>query len=161
MALTGLSGWLVVRAAEMPPVLTLLVAIVGVRGFGLLRALTRWAERLTAHDAALRLAADARVQVWRALARQGVAAERSPGPFWAGWSVTSGCCRTCRSACSPRPPWPRRPCWSAAACWRCSPRSPPRACSRCCWPWRRSSPRCTAGWTPTPPAPRPRCGSRR
>jgi ATP-binding cassette subfamily C protein CydCD len=79
VALTGLSGWLVVRAAEMPPVLTLLVAIVGVRGFGLLRALARWAERLTAHDAALRLAADARVQVWRALARQGVAAERTPG----------------------------------------------------------------------------------
>ncbi len=79
VALTGLSGWLVVRAAEMPPVLTLLVAIVGVRGFGLLRALARWAERLTAHDAALRLAADARVQVWQALARQGIAAERTPG----------------------------------------------------------------------------------
>ncbi len=79
VALTGLSGWLVVRAAEMPPVLTLLVAIVGVRGFGLLRALARWAERLTAHDAALRLAAGARVQVWRALARQGIAAERTPG----------------------------------------------------------------------------------
>ncbi|SDP15906.1 ATP-binding cassette, subfamily C, CydCD [Klenkia soli] len=79
VALTGLSGWLVVRAAEMPPVLTLLVAIVGVRGFGLLRALARWAERLAAHDTALRLAADTRVRVWRALARQGIAAERTPG----------------------------------------------------------------------------------
>ncbi|SCX56836.1 ATP-binding cassette, subfamily C, CydCD [Klenkia marina] len=79
VALTGLSGWLVVRAAEMPPVLTLLVAIVGVRGFGLLRAVARWAERLAAHDAALRLASSTRVSVWRALARQGIAAERTPG----------------------------------------------------------------------------------
>ncbi len=79
VALTGLSGWLVLRAAEMPPVLTLLVAIVGVRGFGLLRAVARWAERLAAHDAALRLAAGTRVRVWRALARQGLAADRTPG----------------------------------------------------------------------------------
>ncbi|MCO7222612.1 ATP-binding cassette domain-containing protein, partial [Klenkia sp. PcliD-1-E] len=79
VALTGLSGWLVLRAAEMPPVLTLLVAIVGVRGFGLLRAIARWAERLAAHDAALRLAAGTRVRVWRALARQGLAANRTPG----------------------------------------------------------------------------------
>ncbi|MGY1760416.1 thiol reductant ABC exporter subunit CydC [Geodermatophilus sp. SYSU D00779] len=79
VALTAVSGWLVVRAAEMPPVLTLLVAIVGVRAFGLGRAGLRWVERMTAHDAALRLAADLRVRVWRALAAQGVAADRTPG----------------------------------------------------------------------------------
>jgi ATP-binding cassette subfamily C protein CydCD len=79
IALTALSGWLIVRAAEMPPVLTLMVAIVGVRAFGLGRAGLRWAERMTAHDAALRLAADTRVRVWRALAVQGLAADRSPG----------------------------------------------------------------------------------
>ncbi|MGY1653921.1 thiol reductant ABC exporter subunit CydC [Geodermatophilus sp. SYSU D01119] len=79
VALTALSGWLIVRAAEMPPVLTLLVAIVGVRASGLGRALLRWTERLTAHDAALRMAADLRVRVWRALAAQGVAADRTPG----------------------------------------------------------------------------------
>ncbi|MEI4271527.1 thiol reductant ABC exporter subunit CydC [Klenkia sp. LSe6-5] len=79
VALTGLSGWLVVRASEMPPVLTLLVAIVGVRGFGLLRAVARWDERLATHDAALRLAAASRVAVWQALARQGIAADRTPG----------------------------------------------------------------------------------
>ncbi|MGY1667886.1 thiol reductant ABC exporter subunit CydC [Geodermatophilus sp. SYSU D00696] len=79
VALTAVSGWLIVRAAEMPPILTLLVAIVGVRAFGLGRAVLRWVERLTAHDAALRMAADLRVRVWRALAAQGVAADRTPG----------------------------------------------------------------------------------
>src|SRR6185312_11456707 len=79
IALTAVSGWLIVRAAQMPPVLTLLVAIVGVRFFGLGRAVLRWAERLTAHDAALRLAAATRVRVWAALARQGLAADRTPG----------------------------------------------------------------------------------
>ncbi|MCV2488135.1 thiol reductant ABC exporter subunit CydC [Geodermatophilus sp. YIM 151500] len=79
VALTALSGWLIVRAAEMPPVLTLLVAIVGVRAAGLGRAGLRWAERLAAHDAALRLADATRVDVWRALAAQGLAADRTPG----------------------------------------------------------------------------------
>ncbi|MET0764805.1 MAG: thiol reductant ABC exporter subunit CydC [Blastococcus sp.] len=79
IALTALSGWLIVRAAEMPPVLTLLVAIVGVRFFGLGRAVLRWAERMTAHDAALRHASVTRVKIWAALARQGIAADRTPG----------------------------------------------------------------------------------
>ncbi|MGY2129483.1 thiol reductant ABC exporter subunit CydC [Blastococcus sp. SYSU DS0617] len=79
VALTALSGWLIVRAAEMPPVLTLLVATAGVRFFGVGRAVLRWLERLAAHDAALRLAAATRVRVWRALAAQGMAADRSPG----------------------------------------------------------------------------------
>ncbi|PWW23578.1 ATP-binding cassette subfamily C protein CydCD [Geodermatophilus normandii] len=79
VALTAVSGWLIVRAAEMPPILTLMVAIVGVRAFGLGRAALRWVERLAAHDAALRTAAELRVRVWRALAAQGVAADRTPG----------------------------------------------------------------------------------
>ncbi|SFL10491.1 thiol reductant ABC exporter subunit CydC [Geodermatophilus ruber] len=79
VALTAVSGWLIVRAAEMPPVLTLMVAIVGVRLFGLGRALLRWVERMTAHDAALRLAAGLRVRLWRALGAQGLAADRTPG----------------------------------------------------------------------------------
>ncbi|MGY1806825.1 thiol reductant ABC exporter subunit CydC [Blastococcus sp. SYSU D00669] len=79
VALTAVSGWLIVRAAEMPPILTLMVAIVGVRAFGIGRAGMRWVERMTAHDAALQLAADTRVRVWRALAAQGVAADRTPG----------------------------------------------------------------------------------
>ncbi|WP_346619132.1 thiol reductant ABC exporter subunit CydC [Blastococcus montanus] len=79
VALTAVSGWLIVRAAEAPPVLTLLVATAGVRGFGVARAALRWVERMTAHDAALRLVARTRVQVWRALAAQGLAADRTPG----------------------------------------------------------------------------------
>ncbi|MCZ2860086.1 thiol reductant ABC exporter subunit CydC [Blastococcus sp. VKM Ac-2987] len=79
IALTAVSGWLIVRAAEAPPVLTLLVATAGVRGFGVARAVLRWLERMTAHDAALRLAARTRVRVWRALAAQGLAADRTPG----------------------------------------------------------------------------------
>ncbi len=39
--------------------LTLLVAIVGVRTFGLARPVLRYAERLRSHDAALRLLARA------------------------------------------------------------------------------------------------------
>ncbi|MBB3085360.1 thiol reductant ABC exporter subunit CydC [Geodermatophilus sabuli] len=79
VALTAVSGWLIVRAAEMPPVLTLMVAIVGVRAFGLGRAGLRWVERMAAHDAALRMAADLRVRIWAALSRQGIAADRTPG----------------------------------------------------------------------------------
>jgi ATP-binding cassette, subfamily C, bacterial CydCD len=67
VALTATSGWLIVRASERPPVLTLLVAIVGVRTFGLGRPMLRYAERLVAHDAALRQLAEARVRVYDAL----------------------------------------------------------------------------------------------
>ncbi|MPQ96689.1 thiol reductant ABC exporter subunit CydC [Modestobacter sp. I12A-02628] len=79
VALTAVSGWLVVRASEGPQILTLMTAIVGVRLFGMGRAMLRWLERVTAHDAALQLAATTRVRVWAALARQGIAAERTPG----------------------------------------------------------------------------------
>ncbi|MBY3552847.1 thiol reductant ABC exporter subunit CydC [Modestobacter lapidis] len=79
IALTAVSGWLIVRAAEQPPVLTLLVATAGVRGFGLARAGLRWLERLAGHDAALQLAQRTRLRLWSALAAQGPAADRSPG----------------------------------------------------------------------------------
>jgi ATP-binding cassette, subfamily C, bacterial CydCD len=67
VALTATSGWLIVRASERPPVLSLLVAIVGVRTFGLGRPLLRYAERLVAHDTALRTLASARVRTYDAL----------------------------------------------------------------------------------------------
>ncbi len=79
VALLAVSGWLIVRAADQPPMLTLLVAIVGVRAFGLARAALRWLERMSAHDTALRLAHRTRLALWRALARQGPAADRTPG----------------------------------------------------------------------------------
>jgi ATP-binding cassette subfamily C protein CydCD len=67
VALMATSGWLITRAAEAPPVLFLLVAIVGVRTFGLARPVFRYAERLVSHDVALRLLAERRAQVYDAL----------------------------------------------------------------------------------------------
>lgn len=57
------SSWLIVRAAERPPVLYLMVAVVSVRFFGLARAALRYAERLLTHDAAFATLTDARVAV--------------------------------------------------------------------------------------------------
>jgi len=79
IALTAVSGWLIVRAAEQPPILTLMVAIVAVRASGLGRAVLRWLERLAAHDAAFQLASTTRLRLWRALVAQGPAADRTPG----------------------------------------------------------------------------------
>jgi ATP-binding cassette subfamily C protein CydCD len=56
-----------VQASTQPAVLTLLVAIVGVRTFGLARPVLRYAERLRSHDTALRLLARRRVEVYDAL----------------------------------------------------------------------------------------------
>ena len=67
VALTATSGWLIVQASSQPAVLTLLVAIVAVRTFGLARPLLRYAERLLAHDSALGLLARRRAEVYGAL----------------------------------------------------------------------------------------------
>ena len=67
VALTATAGWLIVKASEHPPVLTLMVAIVGVRTFGLARPCLRYAERLISHDVALRRLATAREQLFAAL----------------------------------------------------------------------------------------------
>jgi ATP-binding cassette, subfamily C, bacterial CydCD len=73
LALTATSAWLISAAALHPPVLTLMVAIVAVRAFGVGKGVLRYLERLVTHDAALRLGADLRVRVWQALVRQGPA----------------------------------------------------------------------------------------
>ncbi|WP_084255559.1 thiol reductant ABC exporter subunit CydD [Nocardioides sp. J54] len=67
VALTATAGWLIVQASTRPAVLTLLVAVVGVRAFGLARPLLRYVERLRGHDAALRMLARRRVRVYDAL----------------------------------------------------------------------------------------------
>jgi ATP-binding cassette subfamily C protein CydC len=54
VALAAVSAWLITRAAQMPPVLTLSVATVGVRAFGIGRGLFRYLERLVSHSVALR-----------------------------------------------------------------------------------------------------------
>lgn len=72
-ALTATSGWLIAKASQQPPILTLTVAIVGVRAFGLARAGLRYVERLVTHDAAFRIAAHLRERLWTALVRLGPA----------------------------------------------------------------------------------------
>jgi thiol reductant ABC exporter CydD subunit/thiol reductant ABC exporter CydC subunit len=73
IALTATSGWLIAKASQQPPILTLSVAVVGVRAFGLGRAGLRYAERLVTHDAAFRIATRLRVALWQALVRLGPA----------------------------------------------------------------------------------------
>ncbi|PKW13585.1 ATP-binding cassette domain-containing protein [Saccharopolyspora spinosa] len=71
LALTATSAWLIARASQQPPILTLSVAVVGVRTFALSRAVLRYADRLVTHDAAFRLSGRLRRQLWEALVRLG------------------------------------------------------------------------------------------
>jgi ATP-binding cassette subfamily C protein CydCD len=76
VALTSLSGWLIVRASEQPPILMLMVVIVGVRFFGIGRAVFRYLERLAVHDIMLNATIRLRVRIWDRLAAQGPAMRR-------------------------------------------------------------------------------------
>ncbi len=67
VALMGLSAWLISRAAEMPPVLFLQAAAVGVRFFGISRGVFRYVERLVGHDVALRMQSALRIRVYEKL----------------------------------------------------------------------------------------------
>ncbi|MEU4885581.1 thiol reductant ABC exporter subunit CydD [Streptomyces xinghaiensis] len=69
VGLMGVSGWLISRASEQPPVLYLMVAVTATRAFGIGRAVFRYAERLVAHDAVFRMLADLRVAVFQRLER--------------------------------------------------------------------------------------------
>ncbi len=63
--LMGTAGYLITRAAERPAILSLTVAIVAVRFFGIGRPLVRYLERIVSHDLALRVLGGVRVRVWR------------------------------------------------------------------------------------------------
>ncbi|MCX5377147.1 thiol reductant ABC exporter subunit CydD [Streptomyces sp. NBC_00091] len=69
VGLMAVSGWLISRASEQPPVMYLMVAVTATRAFGIGRAVFRYAERLVSHDAVLRMLADLRVAVYRRLER--------------------------------------------------------------------------------------------
>ncbi|MFD5766024.1 thiol reductant ABC exporter subunit CydD [Streptomyces sp. NPDC127049] len=69
VGLMGVSGWLISRASEQPPVLHLMVAVTATRAFGIGRAVFRYAERLVSHDAVLRMLAELRVSVYARLER--------------------------------------------------------------------------------------------
>ncbi|WP_131104470.1 thiol reductant ABC exporter subunit CydC [Ornithinimicrobium sufpigmenti] len=75
VALTAAASWMIVRAADQPPILTLSLAAVAVRACAIARPLLRYLERLTAHDTGL-----SHLAQWRS----GVVADlipRVPGPL--------------------------------------------------------------------------------
>ena len=65
VGLMAMSGYLISRAAEQPPILSLTVAIVAVQFFGLGRPILRYLERLASHDIALRNLGRLRAQFYR------------------------------------------------------------------------------------------------
>ncbi|WP_285574511.1 thiol reductant ABC exporter subunit CydC [Actinoallomurus iriomotensis] len=81
VGLTACAAWLIARAGQQPPLSALALAIVGVRAFALFRGGLRYVERLTGHDAALRVLADLRVRTYDALRRS---ADPSLGAAGAG-----------------------------------------------------------------------------
>lgn len=56
------AAWLIAKAALQPPLAALQLGIVGVRFFGIARALFRYLERLVSHDATFRILT--RLRVW-------------------------------------------------------------------------------------------------
>lgn len=76
VALSGLSGWLILRASDQPPILYLLTAIVGVRFFGIGRAVLRYCERLLLHDAVFASLTLLRGRLWESLSRRALSLRR-------------------------------------------------------------------------------------
>jgi thiol reductant ABC exporter CydC subunit len=64
VGLMATAGYLISRAAEQPAILSLTVAIVGVRFFGLARPVARYCERLASHDIAFRALTRVRTLVY-------------------------------------------------------------------------------------------------
>ncbi|ANZ37003.1 glutathione/cysteine ABC transporter permease/ATP-binding protein [Lentzea guizhouensis] len=69
IALTALAAHLIARAAEMPPILTLSVLVVGVRTFALSKGVLRYVERLVTHHEAFKLATELRAELWLRVVR--------------------------------------------------------------------------------------------
>ncbi len=76
LSLTAVSGWLIVRASVEEYIMYLLVAIVGVRFFGIGRAVSRYVERLVTHEAAFRVVDALRLRLWRSIAARGAGSRR-------------------------------------------------------------------------------------
>jgi ATP-binding cassette, subfamily C, bacterial CydC len=70
VGLMSVAGYLISRSAEHPPILSLTVAIVAVRAFGITRPVARYAERLDSHDLAFRVLGRMRVALFRRLEPQ-------------------------------------------------------------------------------------------
>ena len=70
VGLLAASAWLISMASTQPPILTLQIAVVSVRFFGLGRGVFRYAERIYGHDAILRAATALQLQIYNALLRR-------------------------------------------------------------------------------------------
>ncbi|MGC3021654.1 thiol reductant ABC exporter subunit CydC [Brevibacterium sp. FAM 24630] len=64
IALTAVSAWLIVEASYQPPIMLLMVAIVGVRFFGLSRSVLLYVSRLRLHSAIFAALTRLRTTVW-------------------------------------------------------------------------------------------------
>lgn len=76
LALTALSGWLIVRASVEEYIMYLLVAIVGVRAFGIGRSVGRYSERLATHRVTFAAIDELRLRLWRAIADRATGSRR-------------------------------------------------------------------------------------
>jgi thiol reductant ABC exporter CydC subunit len=65
ISLMALSAWLISAASLRPSIAELSVAVVGVRFFGISRAVFRYLERVVSHDTTFRLLAELRVSFYR------------------------------------------------------------------------------------------------
>ena len=77
IGLTISSGWLITMAASHPPILTLGVAIVMVRFFGIFRSAARYAERLLSHKVVFGRLTKLRVDIYSKLASRSIASSRT------------------------------------------------------------------------------------
>lgn len=73
IGLTVSSGWLITMASSHPPILTLGVAIVLVRFFGIFRSVARYGERLISHKAVFDRLTGLRVQLYSQLVAHSIA----------------------------------------------------------------------------------------
>jgi len=72
IGLTVSSGWLITMAAQHPPILTLSVAIVGVRFFGISRSVSRYAERVISHKAVFDQLTSLRVKLYQKISASSI-----------------------------------------------------------------------------------------
>jgi thiol reductant ABC exporter CydC subunit len=64
VGLMATAGYLISRAAQQPPILSLMVAVAAVQAFGMGRPILRYLERLASHDIALRSLARVRARFY-------------------------------------------------------------------------------------------------
>ena len=76
IALTAVSAWLIVEASYQPPIMLLMVAIVGVRFFGLSRSVLLYASRLKLHSAIFAALTRLRTRLWEHFERVGMSDRR-------------------------------------------------------------------------------------